>query len=231
MKHGDLKSARVGAIAGIAFVAFFLAGTMVLDPLTGATHQELRTWWSDSGERRNSIISMYMWLLAAPCFLVFVNCLRARLQEIDRRDTWPDLVHGVGVAFVAVLVVTALTRGFIAQAIRFDDEPIPSLDTARYFTQFSQTAYNLGLIPLSALVVALASVRVLMTGAMSRWIAWLGFVTTAISVVGILLLVGSLATPLIALWVAATSVHIFRGTKPATALERDEYGAAAVTHA
>ena len=67
MKHGDLKSARVGAIAGIAFVAFFLAGTMVLDPLTGATDQELRTWWSDSGERSNSIISMYMWLLAAPC--------------------------------------------------------------------------------------------------------------------------------------------------------------------
>src|SRR6478735_7953062 len=130
--RNEKRSDLIGAIAGAAFVLLLFLSVASLDLPRGKPDQELQTWWADEGLRRASIVSMYLMLLAAPCFLVFLTRLCARLREVDVEDSWNALVQGAGIVFVALLSVSAVTRGVIAQAVRFNDEPVPGVDTLRY---------------------------------------------------------------------------------------------------
>jgi len=215
------KPDLLGAIAGIAFAVLLFGSVFVVDPLTKATDQELREWWADGGLRRDLLLSTYLRLLAGPCFLVFLTRLRARLRTNDLDGTWSDITYGAGLAFVAMLTLSTFSRGLIAQAVRFADEPIPGPDTLRYATQFSLEAYGLGAIPFATMVVAAASLVILRTGALPRWVGWFGLVVTALSLVAVGLLIGAFATPLILLWVVGVSAQLFRTheipvTSPAT---------------
>ena len=63
----------------------------------------------------------------------------------------------------------------------------------------------------ATIAVAAASIMILQSGAMTRWLGWLGLAVTALSVVAVVLLAGPLATPLIVIWVVGASVILFRG--------------------
>jgi len=206
-------SDRIGAIAGVAFAMLFFLSVFVANPVHGETDQLLLEQWTDGGVRRDLIVSMFLMLLAGPCFLVFVSQLRARLRAAEPESAWGDLVHGTGVVFVATLSITAFSRGLIAQAVRFGGEPLPSPDTLRYATAFSDAAFGLASIPFATLAVATASTLILQTGAMSRWVGWLGLGVTALSLGTIVLLIGPFATPLIAIWVLVASVQLFRARR------------------
>jgi len=203
-------SDRIGALGGVAFAALLFLSVFAAEPVRRATDQQLLAGWANSGLRRDLIVSMVLMLLAGPCFLVFLAPLRDRLRAADPGSPWTDLVHGAGVVFVATLAVTAASRGLIAQAVRFGGEPLPGPDTLRYATQFSDAAFGLAAIPFATLVVAAASLLSLRTGALARWVGWVGLGVTTLSLVSIALLIGPLATPLVALWVLAASAQLFR---------------------
>jgi len=204
------RSDRIGALGGIAFAALLFLSVFAAEPLRRVTDQQLLTGWAAGGLRRDLIASMVLMLLAGPCFLVFLAPLRDRLRAADPENPWLDLVHGAGLVFVATLTITACSRGLIAQAVRFGGEPLPGPDTLRYATQFSDAAFGLAAIPFAALLVAAASLLALRTGALARWVGWVGLGVAALSLVSVALLVGPLATPLIALWVLAVSAQLFR---------------------
>ena len=210
MSQSDQMSDRIGAIAGMAFALLFFFGTFILDPLKNGTDQELAEWWTDGGLRRDNIVSMYLWLLAAPCFLVFVTLLRARLRPFAPESPLVDLVFGSGVVFVTILSIGALIRGLIAQAVRFDSEPVPGPDTLRFATQFSQATFSLLLIPFITFMVAAASLIILRTRALSPWIGWVGFVVSAVSMIAVVPRLGSLATPLSLIWIVCVCVQLLR---------------------
>ena len=211
MNRSTPLSSTLGALAGVGFAVLFLFSLAVIDPLKNPTNQELLTWWADVGKQRDSMISMYSMLLSAPLFLIFLVQLCNRLRSAGQSaESWSGLVFGAGVAYVALVAVTAFSRGVIAQSIRVSDEPIPGPDTLRYATALSQAAFSLAAIPFAAIVVAAGSVIIVRTGVLARWLGWLGLVVAAVSLVTVLLLVGALASPLILLWVVATSFVIWR---------------------
>jgi hypothetical protein len=226
MLRNEKRSDLIGAIAGAAFVLLLFLSVASLDLPRGKPDQELQTWWADEGLRRASIVSMYLMLLAAPCFLVFLTRLCARLRKVDVEDSWNALVQGAGIVFVALLSVSAVTRGVIAQAVRFNDEPVPGVDTLRYATEISQAAYAFGAVLFATIVIATASILILRTGALMRWVGWVGVGVSALSLAAIVLQVGGLATPLIHVWVLCISLQLFRtrSAHPASAVSPIDAG-------
>ena len=200
----------LGAIAGVAFALLFFVSIAAVDPLRGATDQELLDWWSDSGKRRASIVSMYAMLVAGLFFLVFLARLRARLRAVEATDGWSALVFASGIVFAAALAICAVSRAMIAQAVRFGDEPLPGPDTLRYATEVQIAALGLIAIPFATLLVAAASALILRTRPFARWVGWLGLTVVAGSLVAVALLRGPLASPLLMVWVLAISFELWR---------------------
>ena len=219
MNRSASLSSTLAALAGVGFAVLFFLSVFVADPLRQATDQELLAWWSDSGKLRETIISMYFLVLAAPLFLVFLAQLCRRLRSAgELAESWTGLVFGAGVAFASLLAVTAISRGVIAQSIRFSDEPIPGPDTLRYATELSGALFGMGAMPFAAITVAIASVIIVRTGVLARWLGWLGFVVAALTLALAALLIGGLAIPLITLWTVATSFVMWR-TRDAVAAD------------
>ena len=128
--------ARVGALAGLAFAFLFFMGTAMLDLPHGVSDEKMVAWWQDSGHQVSAVVSMYLFVLAGLCFLVFLAKLRSRLLAAEGgTGELTSLVVAGGVVFVAMLFVAAAARGGIGLAIKSpgDDELLPAADTLRYF--------------------------------------------------------------------------------------------------
>lgn len=219
MNQSTSMLSTLGALAGVAFAFFFFGSVFIFDPLREATDQEILDHWSDTGKLRDNIISMYFLVIAAPLFFVFLAGLCKRLRSAgELGESWTGVVFGAGVAFTALLTVTAVSRGVIAQSVRFTDEPLPGVDTLRYATALSQAAFAMGAVPLVTVAIAVASAIVIRTGVLARWLGWLGLVVTAGSLALIGLMAGAFAIPLITLWTVAASFLLWR-TRNAVASE------------
>ena len=91
----------------------------MLDIPHGVSDQKLTAWWSDSGHQWTVIVSMYLFILAGLCFLVFLAKLRSRLLAAEGGTSeLTSLVVAGGVVFVAMLFVAAASRGGIGFAIK-----------------------------------------------------------------------------------------------------------------
>ena len=215
------RSARladtIGAVAGVAFAFLLFASVAAVDSLRGASDQELQTWWADSGNRNNLIISMYALLAAGPLFLLFVSRLRTRLRAAGETG-WSDAAFAFGIVVSTALGVIAILRGVIAASMRFDDEPLPGVDTLRFQTSLAYATWDL-VILFAVVLVAIVSILALTTRVLPRWVGWLGVPFT---VVGAVLLVthrAPLSIPLLILWMQANSVNLFRTPAPAPTAE------------
>ncbi len=204
-------SSTLAALAGVGFAILWFVSVASVDPQRSRTDQELLTWWSDSGNQDAMIVSMFAMLVAALVFLVFLVQLCHLLRSAGGiGERWNGLVFGGGLGFVALISVTAFSRGLIAHAMRFEDEPLPGPDTLRYATAFSQAAMGLGAIPFVAIAIATASVIIVRSAVLARWLGWFGLVVAALTLVVVVLQVGALASPLIMLWTVAASFVLWR---------------------
>jgi hypothetical protein len=233
MNRSSPLSDIVGAAAGVAFAMLFFVSLAAIDPLREATNQEILDWWSDSGNRDNLLVSMYTMLLSGPAFLVFLTRLRARLRAAEQADGWTALMFAAGVVFVATLSIRAIFRGVIVEAVQFKGEPVPAggaslpgTDLLRYVTAVADASLGLVVIPFATLLVVAASALILRTRPFGRWVGWLGLVVAALSLVMVVLLMGPFASPLILIWVLATSVELVRTRGAQAASAEAPYGEA-----
>lgn len=207
----------LGAIAGIAFVVLVFVSVASVDPQKGVSDDELQTWWSDSGNRNAFVISTYTLLAASPLFLMFVSRLRTRLRSADGSG-WADIVYACGIVATVGLGMCGLLRGVVARSMRFDDEPLPGVDTLRFATYLAFTAWDL-VILFVAVLVAVVSVMALTTRVLPRWYGWLGAVVAIGCLAMIAMQSAPFAIPLMHVWVLAGCVHLLRTPTGATALE------------
>jgi hypothetical protein len=198
----------LGAVAGIAFAVLLFVSVASVDPLRGASDQELQNWWADSGNRDSFVISMYAMLLACPLFLLFISRLRMRLRAADVSG-WADVVFACGIVVTTALGICAVVRGVVPSSMRFDDEPLPGVDTLRFATSLTYTVWDLVFL-FMAVMVAIASVLVLVTHVQPRWLGWLGVPVTAGIVLLWVLHMAPIANPLVIIWVVANSVQLWR---------------------
>lgn len=211
-----VRGGRAGAIAGLAFSLLFLLGTAMLNIPLGASDEKLVAFWSDSGNQVTSIISMYSFVLAGLCFLVFLVQLRSRLLAAEGGDgRLSALVVASGGVFVAMLIVAAASRGMIGFALKApgSKESLPGADTLRYIPQIGYAALGAGGMLAAAVAMATTSWLIVRTGAFSRWLAWVGGVAAILIIAANAALAGMLAIPVVLVWALSTSVAMWRGAR------------------
>jgi hypothetical protein len=209
-------SGKIGALAGFAFAFLFLMGTAMLNIPLGASDQKLVAWWSDSGNQLTSVISMYSFVLAGLCFLVFLVHLRSRLLAAEGgTGTLTTLVVAAGVVFVAMLFVAASSRGAIGFAMKgpANNESLPGPDTLRYMPQTGYAALGAGGLLAAAVAMATMSLLIVRTAVFGRWLAWLGVAGALVIVVANVALSGMAVIPAVLIWALATSVVLWRAAR------------------
>lgn len=207
---------RLGAIAGLAFAFLFFMGTAMLDIPHGVSDQKMVAWWSDSGHQLTVVVSMYLFVLAGLCFLVFLAKLRSRLLAAEGgTGELTALVVAGGAVFVAMLFVAAAARGGIGFAIKSPgvNEPLPGADTLRYFPTIGYAALGTGGLLAAAVAMATTSWLIVRTAVFGRWLAWVGAAAAILVVIASAALVGMLAIPAMLIWALATSVAMWRGAR------------------
>jgi hypothetical protein len=210
----------MGAIAGIAFSALYFLSTASFDPKVEATDAELVAFFSDSSNLRDNVISMYLVLASIPCFLLFLVTLRGRLATADdEASAGSTFLLASGICFAATLLIASVARGFIAQSVKFGDEPLPGPDTLRTITLFSTTMYAIVTMPAAAITMAATGVLILRTRAMAAWSGWSALAAAGVTAALTPLLIATFALPLLFLWVTATSIELWR-TREADQLPR-----------
>jgi hypothetical protein len=209
------SAGRIGALAGVAFAFLFFMGVAMLDIPKGATDQELVAWWSDSGNQTTTVVSMYVFVLAGLCFLVFLTKLRSRLLAAEGAPgELTALVFASGAVFVALLFVAAASRGVIGYATKSSlDEPLPGVDTLRYLPLTSYTALGIGGLLAAAMTMATTSWLIVRTSVFGRWLAWVGAIAAILIVVANVALSGTFAIPALLIWALATSIAMWRGAR------------------
>jgi len=205
----------VGALAGLAFAFLFFMGTAMLDIPHGVSDEKLVAWWSDSGHQLTTVLSMYSFVLAGLCFLVFLVQLRPRLLAAEGgTGVLTNLVVASGVVFVAMLFVAATARGVIGFAIKSPvDESLPGPDTLRYLPQIGYAALGAGGLLAAAVAMATMSWLIVRTAVFGRWLAWVGAAAALLTVGASAALSGVIAIPAMLVWALATSVAMWRGAR------------------
>jgi hypothetical protein len=206
----------VGALAGLAFAFLFFMGTAMLNIPHGVSDEKLVAWWSDGGNQLTAVVSMYSFVLAGLCFLVFLVQLRSRLLAAEGgTGVLTTLIVASGVVFVAMLFVAAASRGVIGFAIKspVDNESLPGPDTLRYMSQPGYAALGAGGLLAAAVAMATMSWLIVRTAVFSRWLAWVGAAAAVIIVVANAALAGVVVIPAMLVWALATSVAMWRGAR------------------
>jgi hypothetical protein len=210
---------RLGALAGLGFSFFFFMGTAMLDLPHGVSNRELVAWWSESGHQLTTVVSMYFFVVAGLCFLVFLAKLRSRLLAAEGGSgELTSLVVASGAVFVAMLFVAAAARGGIGFAIKspVGDELLPGADTLRYFPSIGYAALGAGGLLAAAVAMAATSWLIVRTAVFGRWLAWVGAAAALMIVLANIALSGVMVIPVMLIWTTATSVALWRGgAKPA----------------
>ncbi|MET0939329.1 MAG: hypothetical protein ABWY51_08925 [Gaiellaceae bacterium] len=207
---------RLGALAGLAFTFLFFMGTATLNIPHGASDAKLLAWWADSGNQTTAIVSMYLFIVAGLCFLLFLTKLRSRLLAAEGgTGELTSLVVASGAVFVAMLLVAAASRGVIGFAVKSpgDSESLPGADTLRYLPQTGYAALGIGGLLAATVAMATTSWLIVRTAVFGRWLAWLGAATALVIVVAAAALVGMLAIPAMLIWVLAVSVAMWRAPR------------------
>lgn len=193
-----LGGERLGAIAGVAFAALYVASLFgVLDIPDGSnTDAEVQAAFAD--DRGGIILGVYLLAAAGFLFLWFLGALRAWLREGGTQPALESIVLGGGLIYVAMLFSASATWGVFAFATAFDEIPEPvDAAAARALTQLGFVLLLIfGLLGASALILA-TSIAVLRNRLPGRWVAWAGLPIAA------LLLLGPFYVPqlLVPLWV------------------------------
>jgi hypothetical protein len=161
---------RLGGMLGIAFVVVWLlkmVGTGVTPPYDDPIG-EIREYWEDDGRRY--LVVQYFGLLSMVIFLLpYMVALTTMLGRAEAgARLWSRVSLVGGVCFVAVTIAanwiwTALALG--ADAI--------SDDGMRTLMYLDAAAFYIGIFPL-AVFVAAGSLVIVATGAMRKWLGYVG---------------------------------------------------------
>jgi len=172
---------RTTGLAGIVHVVLFFAlGLMILDgPSITDSAADTREWFEDN----TTEVALFTWAMpfvAGVLFLVFASGLRSVLGPADEknRGVWARVSFAGAVLQAAVGFVGLSFWGVLAQedvlAAVSDDtmQTLNAFDTVLFFAIMNWAV---------ALFVLGASVVIIQSGVMAKWIGWFGAVLALLS--------------------------------------------------
>ena len=168
---------RWAPIAGIVFVVCMVVGVMLVGdvPAPNSSTGKLATYLTDSHKHTLNIIGLYLWVIGALAFLVFLMRLRNDLRMAEG-GTSPlsHLAFSAGVAFSAVWMVSASAFASVAYAIGLRHAPVTNTDLVRVLPPLGRLLLLLGGGFSGALLLAATAAVIFKTRFLPKWLAWLG---------------------------------------------------------
>ena len=206
----DRRWAQWAPASGIVFVILFVVGFFLLnlpdsdDPLTKFT-----TFYNDSGNRAQLIIAGYVLALSGVFFFWFLSALRARLLAAEGAPgRLTSIVFGGGLVFVTLLYAATGCFIFIAGEISFGDVDNINPELMRVLPDLGFPLLLIGGAFAAIAMIDAASVLIVRTGAVRKWIGWFGFVAA----IGLLFAGFFIPIVLMLLWILFVSVALLRQT-------------------
>lgn len=201
---------RLAAATGIAFVALFVVGAILIGGAGGDTDDPAQVVSQRLLDNDTNVyLGGALVGVAGAALVWFAGSLRTTLRRAEGGSGRLSAVAFGAAAVQASLLVTAATLGTAAVFELADFQN--SAETARAFYAVSGTLALLGTTLPFGVMLASASVVALRTGVLPRWLAWPG------AVVGVLMALGWLIWPiavfghlLALLWTLITSIILVR---------------------
>ena len=205
-----------GALCGIlapilSFGGFMLIGSAGFAVQPGATVDEV------AGVVRQSapplaFAGLFLDIFGSLAFVVFAGRLWGTLRQAEGTPAWLS-TSAFGAALLAVAGSFVDKTIFAAIFTLAGGGLEPGVAAALY----AAASASFGLFSAFAgLFIGLATVVILQTGVLPRWLGWLGVAVFLLSVAGVAVAeVGFLAFPVVLVWMIATSILLLR--RPLTA--------------
>ena len=223
---------RVGGAFGIAFAVLFIIGVIILQaepPMRDDSIQDIRKYFMDDGTKY--LVGDYLTGIAfVVLFLPYVVTLR---WVLGSGEGWPPIWSWLtvicGVAMVALGGAGSLAFGTLA--ISADNKEIND-SSVRLLVEMNTYAFNLfsfGMV----LFVGSASVAILRTRVLWRWLPVLGLLAAILLIIGaawpidgddqgIVAVPGFIGAPLTLLFVVLSSINMLMMKDEPAATERTE---------
>lgn len=203
----ELGSPRAAGIAGIVFAALFIVSFLLLrhTPPEGSTAAQIATFYLRTNVRRLAIVELYVAPFAGIAFLWFVAVIRARIGAREDRF-FATVFLGSGILFVALFFGALAAGGAVIAAIKFQGAPPPSPDTFVFARGLAYAFLYIFAMRAAAVFTAVVSTIALRTGALPRWLAFVGYALALVLLLGVSFTRWTVL--LFPCWVAAVSVVI-----------------------
>jgi hypothetical protein len=216
----EVRPYRSAMAAGIAFAVLLLAGFIVFFGATpdtsgsdpAAITSRAVAVLGDSGHRVRTIIGVYLLVLAALALVWFSLGLRQRLRSPDpEQDLVARLISACGILAATSLAIGAALGATLAGNIAFGGEPMPTTAELAWVLPEIGTPMIVLIFPLAlAASIVATSVQVLRTGALPRWVGYLGF----LGALGGIFAVIFMPLILVFVWALATGIAGVRSGRP-----------------
>jgi len=194
--------------AAILFaVSFMVAVFAVTTPHFNAADTTWVAFWNNRSHRITEIVAVYASLVAGGALVWFAAQLAQRVAN--------RAIYAAGWASALMLWVSAVLFSAAPAAMSISGSPPPSAELDRLATDMGAAALTWFAVPVAAFLIVAACLSGLRTGALRRWLCWLGLVVALVVGVGG---VAFFPLPLLALWVllAGASLSFGRERSPAT---------------
>jgi len=177
---------KVTGASGVTFVVLFLVSLIIAGerPALDDSGAELRQWFEDN----ESVVAWITWsgaLSFALFFLLFASGLRSILGPADAENegVWARLSFAGAVALVAIGGAGSAFWAVLAQE---DVLSVASDDTVKTLAAFDSIIFG-AVVPWGVAVFLIgASVVILQSGVMAKWLGWLGLLASLVIAIGTL---------------------------------------------
>jgi hypothetical protein len=176
-----LRTPKAAAVAGILFSVLLAIAFVLLRISVPADPLEPGAWLRTSSG--TIVIALNIIPFAGIAFLWFIGVLRDRLGQREDRF-FATVFFGSGLLFLAMLFVAAAMVGGLI--LVFAEQPDEFVNAAAF--RFARAAIynliNIYMIKMAAVFIISTSTVAVYTGFSPRWIALLGYVLSAIVLLG-----------------------------------------------
>jgi len=170
---GRISWERLAALAGVAFVVFYVAA-FALGIEVGNSDREILDYYASSGHRAKEVGAFFLIAGAALALLIFATALRCLIARIEKeRSMLASLAWASGIACGALILAgNAVSRATAFTAM--DDNFTLDPNTRRLFEDAGFLLYVCAALAAIPLVVAV-SLAALRYGVLPRLLGWAGF--------------------------------------------------------
>jgi hypothetical protein len=174
----SVRSIEAAAIAGLVYAVLYSVSLILLTsaPEASVPDAELTGWYSDPDNRTLLVVGLALSVASTIAFLWFLAVVRRRVG--DREDQFFATVFlGSGILLSGVALIGASVLASPSLTIDLADGRVPDWSTLSSLTGLGNTLFFFVLLRVQAVFVVSTSTLAMRTGAFSRYLAYLGYVT------------------------------------------------------